>query len=137
MKVWDRKYDCWMFAAFKGIEGDASDCFVAKGGRGYSHAQLIANEDLEKDAYLPEEAEKTGKRFIIVSDTMCLVRCPSPTCKHVFDSAETFSWKLDFDGHPTVEHLYCPKCWAGTNMMHENWTPDDPEYDYNDFKDIA
>jgi hypothetical protein len=28
------------------------------------------------------------------------VKCP--TCEHVFDSDETFSWDIDDAGHPTI-----------------------------------
>jgi len=41
-----------------------------------------------------------------------LVKCPN--CGNVFDSNETFSWGIDSDGHPTIEQLYCPKCFIGT-----------------------
>ena len=65
------------------------------------------------------------------------VRCPNPNCNHIFDSKETFSWRLDYDGFPTIEHLYCPKCLAGSGMMHENYSPEnDPEYDYEDFVEV-
>lgn len=65
MKVWDRKYQCWMFAPFStdGING--GDRFVAKGGKGYSSKEIKENELLEQDEWLPSEAERQGKRFVI------------------------------------------------------------------------
>lgn len=40
------------------------------------------------------------------------VKCP--LCEHAFDSSQTFSWAPDEEGHPTVETIFCPECYAST-----------------------
>ena len=137
MKIWDRKYNCFLFVPYSdtGIHGDEKSCFVGKGGRGYSYEKIRENESLENDDYLPPESEKSGKRFLCVEDDAELVRCPH--CKHVFNSSDTFSYTLDHDNFPTIPHLHCRKCWAGNKFY-----PDDngetpvPEYDFYDFKSV-
>ena len=68
MKIWDRKYNSWMFVPFSddGVtSNDGKDRFIAKGGRGYKLTDIQANELLEEDDWLPPESEKSGKRFVI------------------------------------------------------------------------
>ncbi len=43
-----------------------------------------------------------------------LVECPN--CNHCFDSDDTFEWKRDEDGSPTVECIKCPSCGTSTEF---------------------
>jgi hypothetical protein len=69
IQVWDNKYACNLFVfgnTTDPITGTIKDCFIGKGGRGYSWKEIVANELLENDEYLPEEAMfNKGQRFII------------------------------------------------------------------------
>ena len=56
------------------------------------------------------------------------VRCPEKKCGHVFDDRETFWWGADWNGDPTVENIYCPKCHASTkpyDRRRRQWNYDD------------
>lgn len=68
IQVWDNKYNTHMSVldSSDGITGNFGSRFFAKGGKGYSYEEILKNELLEHDAYLPDETfSRCGNRFII------------------------------------------------------------------------
>lgn len=62
----------------------------------------------------------------------CLVKCPNRKCGFIFDSSETFYWGRDKHGDPTIENIYCPKCWVSTNPIDKRRT----QYRFEDFVEV-